>query len=239
MDLLAVNLDNVESWMHTGGYYVLFAVLFLCALGLPAPEEIPVFLAGFFVARGEMNVVTASICAWCGIIGGDMVLFLLGWRWGPNIHRAPLIGRHFTAARLLKMQTLFARWGLGVVAIGRLITGVRGLMCVAAGLVRYSFVKFFVTDGLMAIVSGGLFMLLGYWAGGGSRDLTLKQYYEQVVKPAESWIFGVTIALVVLAALYMLFWRRRHRGLLDAAMDKVVHKVVAHSPGHGDDTRTA
>jgi len=52
-----------------------------------------------------------------------------------------------------------------MVGVGRLFMGIRGAMVVTAGTSRFKFVKFIIADGLAAIVSGGLFMWLGYWVG--------------------------------------------------------------------------
>ena len=70
-----------------------------------------------------------------------------------------------TREGIVKAEVLFDRWGIWVVAIGRMFAGVRGAMVVAAGATRFNFTKFVVADGLAALVSGGLFMGLGYWAG--------------------------------------------------------------------------
>src|SRR3990170_6093443 len=166
MDFLAVfSLDQVEEWFRWGGYFILFGLLFACGLGLPLPEDIPLLLAGWFVAQGKMNLAIASIIAWCGIIGGDCVLYSFGRRYGLEITRVPFVGKHVTKERILRAEELFERWGIWVVAIGRMFAGVRGAMVVAAGTIRFNFVKFVIADGIAAIISGGLFVALGYWAG--------------------------------------------------------------------------
>ena len=166
MELLAVfSPEQVERWFEWGGYFILFGLLFACGLGLPLPEDIPLLAAGYFVAQGKMNLVIASILAWCGIIGGDICLYYFGRRYGLNITRVPFIGKHVTRERILRAEELFERYGIWVVAVGRMFAGIRGAMVVAAGTIRFNFIKFLIADGLAAIVSGGLFVALGYWAG--------------------------------------------------------------------------
>src|SRR2546423_1124986 len=70
--------ERIFYWIHQGGYPALFGVLLLCGVGLPLPEDIPLIAAGFFVQRGEFDLAVACICAWCGIIGGDCILYSLG-----------------------------------------------------------------------------------------------------------------------------------------------------------------
>ena len=91
---LAVHLhirDHVSHWMERYGYFALFGVLFSCGLGLPIPEDIPLVIAGVFVAQGKMNLALAAACAWCGIVGGDIVLYHLGSVSGLRSSVSPLL----------------------------------------------------------------------------------------------------------------------------------------------------
>src|SRR5437588_7629979 len=84
--------EHVQRWMYAGGYFVLFGLLFACGLGLPLPEDIPLLVAGAMVATGRMHLALAAVCAWCGIIGGDIVLYHLGKKFGLEVTRIPVIG---------------------------------------------------------------------------------------------------------------------------------------------------
>ena len=224
MDCLAVfSTEQVEGWFEWGGYFILFGLLFACGLGLPMPEDIPLLLAGYFIAQGKMNPVIASAIAWLGIIGGDCVLYSFGRRYGLEITRVPFIGKHVTKERILRAEELFERWGIWVVAIGRMFAGIRGAMVVAAGAIRYNFIKFVIADGLAAIVSGGLFIWLGYWAGkklGSIGEMRAK------IKDYEHWVF-LGIAVVVVGFIVYYYSRmKRHKPLLaDVALEKVVERV--------------
>jgi membrane protein DedA with SNARE-associated domain len=160
---------NVQHWiegrLQSGSYIVLFALLFCCGLGLPLPEDIPLLIAGALIANGKMNLAPAAIVAWAGIIGGDVMLYHLGKTLGLEVRRLRLIGRHLTEKRLAQVQKLFERWGVWVVVVGRMFAGIRGAMVVVAGATRFNFWKFLIADGLAAIVSGGLFLFLGYMFG--------------------------------------------------------------------------
>ena len=231
MDLLAVlSLNQVEGWFEWGGYFILFGLLFACGLGLPLPEDIPLLLAGYFIAQNKMDPFIASSLAWLGIIGGDCVLYHFGRKYGLNITKVPFIGKHVTKGRILRAEQLFERWGVWVVAVGRLFAGIRGAMVVAAGAIRFSFIKFVIADGLAALVSGGLFILLGYWAG---KKLGSIGEMRQKIKGVEHWVFlGLGVA-VVLIILYVWFRRLRHKPAMDVALDRAA-EVAAHPRQHSD-----
>jgi membrane protein DedA with SNARE-associated domain len=211
---LAITLDAVEQWLTAGGYLMLFGLLFLCGLGLPLPEDIPLMASGVLIANGKMHFAVAAVCAWCGIIGGDCVLYHLGRKFGLEITRVPFVGKHVTRERIERAERLFEKYGIWVVAVGRLFAGIRGAMVVAAGATRYNFAKFLIADGLAALVSGGLFMWLGHWLGN-----RLKEHMGDIERYKHYFFAGA----VVLAILFGLFfwWRHRRRAAAAAAQATV------------------
>ena len=192
IDMLAVlSLDQVQGWVEAGGYLVILLLLLSCGLGLPLPEDIPLILSGALAARGQMNLAMASAACWLGIIGGDCILYFMARKYGMGITRVPFVGRHITLERVNRVGRLFDRYGMWVVAGCRLFAGVRAAMVVAAGVTRYSFLKFIIADGLAALVSGGLFIALGWWFG--SRLPWLMSQIKQ-------WQNVILIALVIAGA---------------------------------------
>src|SRR5439155_22942336 len=226
MFLLATILDTVQRFVHAGGYYVIFGLLFACGLGLPLPEDIPLILGGYFAATGHLHLATVAIIAWFGIIGGDCVLYSLGKKYGLNITRIPFIGKHVTREGIVKAEVLFDRWGIWVVGVGRMLAGIRGLMVVAAGTIRYNFVKFIIADGLGAIVSGGCFLLLGYWAGKAFGDLNA---LRAKIQHWEHWIFGGIILVVAILIGVAWYRKKQHKPhLADVAIGKAADKAIEH-----------
>ena len=220
---LASILTHIQDLMGTWGYPVLFGLLFSCGMGVPLPEDVPLLLGGYFIAIGKMHWVPAAICAWGGILGGDCMLYSFGRRYGLGITKVPLVGHLVTAKRIQYAERLFQKYGVWVVGVGRMFAGIRGAMVVAAGTIRFNIVLFLIADGIGAVLSGGLFMTLGYWAGlkfGDLEELSKKiQHYERQV------IVGV-ITLVVLLILFK--WLRKKFGgppIVDKAMGTVVHQA--------------
>jgi membrane protein DedA with SNARE-associated domain len=213
MDLLLgkISFERVVELMDIGiaGYFVLFGLLFSCGLGMPLPEDIPLLVSGMLVGQHRMHVWAVAICAWCGIIGGDCVLYFLGHHFGLNITKVPLIGKHISKERILQAEHLFEKYGIWVVAVGRLFAGIRGAMVVAAGTIRFNFIKFIIADGLAALVSGGLFVWLGIKFG---ENLN---YIEHQIKHYSTLVF---IALVLVAIGFVVsIWLRKRRHTRSAA----------------------
>lgn len=221
--------DAISSAIEAGGYVVLFGLLFACGLGLPLPEDIPLLCAGFLISQGKMHWVHASIIAWMGIIGGDCVLYSLGKRFGLNVTRVRFVGKHLTQERILRAEQLFDRYGIWVVGVGRMMAGVRGAMVVAAGATRFNFFKFVIADGLAAIVSGGLFLVLGHWLG---KKLGSVAAIKDHLRGAEHWVYGSMFLVLVGLGVYFWVRRLRRKTVVDVALDE----AVAHTkpPGEPD-----
>jgi membrane protein DedA with SNARE-associated domain len=220
MELLAFSFDQIQGWIQAGGYLMLFGLLFACGLGLPLPEDIPLIIAGALIAKGQMTWTIAAAAAWLGIVGGDIFLYWMARRYGMNITKAPLIGKHVTRERIEWVEGLFEKYGVGVVAVCRLFAGIRGAMVIAAGTIRFNFAKFVIVDGIAALISGGLFMLFGWWVG---NKLT-----RELVHEFKEWFMvgGIVLAIALVA---WIIWRRRHPGVhpVENVEMKVVEKVVA------------
>jgi membrane protein DedA with SNARE-associated domain len=78
-------------------------------------------------------------------------------------------------------------------------------MVVAAGAIRFNFLKFLVVDGLAALVSGGLFVYLGYLAGKHLGSI------EDVRKRIKHYEHYVLIGAILLGLLIVGYFVLRHR----------------------------
>lgn len=234
---LAINIispTQVEAWFEWGGYFILFALLFACGLGLPLPEDIPLLLAGYFIADGKMHWLHAGIVAWLGIIGGDCMLYSFGRRYGLNITRVPFIGKHVTKERILRAEELFDAWGVWVVGFGRMVAGIRGAMVVAAGATRFNFVKFLIADGIAALFSGGIFVALGYWAG---VKLGSVEAMRAKIKGIEHWVIIGGVLVVLFALLFIIRRNRQQKPKpTDVALNKLAEKAHQHQAAKQGDT---
>ena len=90
-------------------------------------------------------------------------------------------------------------------------------MVIAAGAIRFNFVKFVIADGIAALVSGGLFVYLGYLAGkhfGSVADVRRRiDQYEQYVL-----IGAILVATVFVTCL---LWRHRRRKAEREAVERL------------------
>jgi undecaprenyl-diphosphatase len=219
-------LDDVASKLGKLTYLLVGLAAFLetgAFVGLVAPGETFVILAGAVAGQGETSVVLTIGIVWVCSFSGDSVSFLFGRRLGRGF-----ILRHgskvrITEERFARVEDYFARHGGKTILVGRFIGLVRALAPFIAGSsdMRYSnFLPFSVLG--TGLWSAG-YVLLGYFA---SRSLDAAAH----IAGQGTLFFGMAIALIVGIVLAVRFLRDpEKRRQLVAGMERrpVLRSVLA------------
>jgi membrane protein DedA with SNARE-associated domain len=186
---------SVQGWMQHAFYPVLLLVLVTASLGVPIPEDVPLIAAGVILSR-QPDVATWTgtlFIALVGIMCGDVVLYVLGGRWGPEACQHRWVNWLITPARLEAMTRRFNRYG-------RFFMGVRAAMCITAGVTRLPFWRFVVADLAGALISIPLFVWLGFWF---ASMVPMVQTYVHVIQ----WLL-LAVAMAILVG-FVVYRRRR------------------------------
>ena len=184
---------DVQGLMQHAFYPVLLLVLVAASLGVPIPEDVPLIAAGVILSQqpGLATWTGTLLIALLGIMCGDVVLYVLGGRWGPEVCEHRWVNWLITPTRLERMTQRFNRYGMWMCFFGRFFMGVRAAMCITAGVTRLPFWRFVLADLAGALLSIPLFVWLGFWFA--SMVPTLKTYVHLT-----HWVL-LAITLVILA----------------------------------------
>lgn len=197
-----VFLQNLLLGFHGSAAYVsIFAVLVACGLGVPLPEDIALILGGFLVFNGKAHLWGMVATGFLGILVGDSLIYLAGRRVGRRVRTGHgWLARVVTPPRRIFVEGLFARHGEKLVIAARFMPGVRAVTYFIAGSAGMPYARFVCFDGLAALGSAPLFVLLGYRFGKHlQRVIELMKQYQLIA-------LGVLLATVLLwAALHR--WR--------------------------------
>ena len=71
-------MEALLAGLSQHGLSILFAAVFLEAVGIPVPAALALIFAGAASARGAMPVGLALLCALSAMMLGDTLLFLIG-----------------------------------------------------------------------------------------------------------------------------------------------------------------
>lgn len=144
------------------GYPGILAMIVVGGLGVPIPEDVPLITAGVLAAYGGPNVWAASAFCLVFIVARDYAFYWLGRRYGLGILQSGW-GRRLVPSHLVERMTLrIQEHGLKVVAGGRFAVGVRTAIFFAAGVAAVPRREFLLADGLAALVSVPLWVILGW-----------------------------------------------------------------------------
>jgi membrane protein DedA with SNARE-associated domain len=193
---------DVQGWMQQAFYPVLLLVLLVASLGVPIPEDVPLIAAGVTLAqRPDVATWNGTLSiALLGIMCGDVVLYVLGKRWGPEVCQHRWVSWLITPVRLEKMRSKFNRYGMWMCFFGRFFMGVRAAMCITAGVTRLPLWRFVLADLGGAVLSIPLFVWLGYWF---ANMIPMLDAYVHVVQ------WGMLALAMVILVGFVVYRRRR------------------------------
>ncbi|MBS2028828.1 MAG: DedA family protein [Deltaproteobacteria bacterium] len=172
-------------------YAMVYAILVLCGLGLPLPEDVTLMLGGYLAYSRAADSRVMVAVAFLGILTGDSTIFFFGRRTGRNLKPNSFIGRLVTPEKLAKVEALFAKYGQKIVMAARFMPGVRAGVFFAAGASGLAYWQFVLFDGLAACISVPLLVLLAKHFGG---EIT---HFMMVAKRAQFTVLVVAFGLVL------------------------------------------
>jgi membrane protein DedA with SNARE-associated domain len=140
-----------------------FFVLILCGLGLPVPEDVVLVAAGALGQIDGRSWMQVSLLMYAGVMLGDSTIFFAGRYFGARLRNSIWLRRYFSEKKQAKVENLFDRYQTWVLFVGRFLPGLRAPIFFTAGSTRVKYWKFFLFDGLAALVSVPFFVWLGAW----------------------------------------------------------------------------
>ena len=199
--------SQVGQVIQRFSYFAIIAVLLLCGMGLPLPEEVPILTSGVLSRLGHMEPWTALAALLIGVMLGDSAMFLLGRRWGSHLFEHRFARRMLTKERQEKIAVYFARYGAFVIFAARYLPGLRAPLFLTAGSMRVSFWTFFSMDGLAALIS----VPLSFWVAYYFTD-RLQEVLE-LSHRVLYWVLGAVMVLMIAAHFAWDWWKARRARL--------------------------
>ena len=193
-------MDNLNYWTIT----LLMAIE---SSFIPFPSEIVVPPAAYkAAATGELNVWLVIFFATLGALIGAFINYLLAmWLGKPIVYKFAnsRLGHMclLDEQKVIKAEELFVRYGVTATLIGRLISGVRQLISIPAGLARMNIAKFALYTAIGAGVWNAVLAAIGYFLESVVSE-------EQLVTTATKYSHEIgyaIIAVVVLALAFIIY----------------------------------
>lgn len=183
--------DGLIAWivMTIGqlGYSGIVGLMFLESSFFPFPSEVVIPPAGYLAWKGEMNIFLVIAAGIAGSLLGALFNYWIAAKWGRRFFEK--YGKFFFISRetLDKTEAFFVKHGHISTFTGRLLTVIRQLISLPAGLARMPMGPFCFYTALGSGIWIVILALVGYFIG-SNQDLI----NDEVQK--------ISIALIVFCA---------------------------------------
>src|SRR5579859_5002577 len=190
---------SLRDFVADYGYWAVALALLCENAGIPVPGETTLLLASFLAfSEHKLHLGVIILVGTCAATLGDNLGYALGYYGGrPLLERYQSVFR-IPSSALKRGEELFAHYGPAAVFFARFVFGMRVFAGPLAGVLRMRWRAFTIFNFLGAVVWVTSIASAGYLFG---------QHWRRLVR----MIQRVDIAVVIVAALAILFLWRRYR----------------------------
>lgn len=200
----------MEAWitdvMDQYGYFGVFLLIALENIFPPIPSEIVLTFGGFMTTTTNMSIIGVVIASTLGSVAGAVLLYRIGLlldmkrlerivdKWG-HILRLKRKDIHRTIA-------WFERYGVWAVFFGRLISLIRSLISIPAGMARMNMGVFLLFTTIGTLIWNTILVNIGAAVGASWDDIT---GYMDVYSNIVYFILGILLAV------FWIFYKKNKR----------------------------
>jgi membrane protein DedA with SNARE-associated domain len=202
-------LGTLKGIVAHWGYGAIFALVVLGNIGVPVPENSVLWVAGYLVWKGRLQLPLVLLVGIVGAVVGDNLGYWIGRRYGqPAVERYGHWA-HLTPSRLATMRRFVHRYGPFGVFIARFVTGLRFMAGPLAGSMGLPPVSFFVANVLGALCYVPIMVAAGYAVAYG-----FGRYVKRIQRGVSTIEYvlllgGILLGLLVLGYRALQWWQKR------------------------------
>ena len=186
-----------EPILDQYGYLSVFGTVLVEGVGIPAPGQTMLMAGAILAARGGMSIEGVLGVAFVAAVLGNSLGYLLG-RWGGRL----LLARAgVNEARMQQVESLFDRYGGGIVFVGRFFDGLRQLCGIVAGTLAMPWWRFSLFNVLGAAAWTALWGLGVYFV---DHDIKAVFAMFHTIEP-----YLIVVTLLAVSGLLVYLWRGR------------------------------
>jgi membrane protein DedA with SNARE-associated domain len=187
---------------HLGLFLV---VWFSAVFPLALPEEAFTLLGGACIAHGLLEPIPTALAILGGIIATNDTQYWMG-RGVLGLLQTTRLGQRMIRSRSFqRSQDLMHRKGLWAIVGCRFFFGTRAPTYIAAGFLRFPFLKFWLVDTSVVLLHGVPFLLAGYFFSGGIARIL------SAMEQLGYWSLALLVAFLLLCLLGRHLLGRRRR----------------------------
>ncbi len=193
-------MDSLISGVAQHGYLLLFAAVFLQAVGLPVPAALALLIAGGASARGSLHGSYALGGSLLAMLAGDALMFVMGryagWWLLGILCRISLNPE----SCILRSADSFYRRGRALLVIAKFIPGINTMAPPLAGCMNMGLMQFLGLDLVGAALYTCAYFGVGYLFSGALEAITRGyQTFGRVI----GWVVIILVAGYVAGQIWL------------------------------------
>ncbi len=200
-------LTDIIEWMTAlppiWAYSAILVISFGENVVPPIPGDMVVVFGGYLVGVGQLSFGPVIVLSTLGGVLGFMTMYAVGYKLGDAL-LDPNRFRWLPRDRVAKARIWIEKWGFGVVAANRFLSGLRSVISLTVGMAHMRP----LTTAAFATLSAGLWTiiiaLLGYFVG--DHWAVVRGYLQTY-----AWVVTGLIALFLAFHIARLILRRRSK----------------------------
>lgn len=201
MDVVGKTILWLQQLSPFGVMVAIFLICYIENIFPPSPSDVLLVFAGTLIGIGTVSFVPSLIIATLGSTVGFMTAYGAGRYFEKEVIEGRL-SRWLPMDTFSKVETLFRKYGYGVIIANRFLAGTRAIVSFFAGMSRMSFLPTTLLCAVSAAVWNTLLLWLGKSLGGNWREAgTYLATYST----------AVTIILVAIALIFLARWLIKKR----------------------------
>lgn len=186
-------------------YAVILGLLLICGLGVPIPEDITLVSAGLLAGMGNISLPGALVAGFIGVLMGDAFLFTMGRVYGRRVFKLPLFRSVFTPARIALAEEKILANSQFICFTARFLPGLRSPIYLTAGILGVRPVIFYGLDGLAALISVPIWVVMGWWFG-QNIDAAI-----EFARSMQKWVLLGVVMLIISYVGFKYFMKKRRQ----------------------------
>jgi len=195
MDIANILTHSVANNLHL----ISFGLLFLAGFNIPISEDL-VFIISASIAASVIPENRYLIFAGCflGAFISDLIAYSIGRHGFPLIQKFGFLKSERTRKRIDNLQIYFKKYGGKTLFFGRFIPfGVRNIMFLAAGLVKFGRLKFMIFDLAALSITSTILFVIGYKFGENIETIKIYLSNYRII------IFSFFVVFVIFAIRFL------------------------------------
>ena len=215
VEQVAERILALHGWVALAVVFALPALEASVFVGFVFPGEIAIILGGVLAFEGRVGLPATVAAAVAGAVVGDTVGYWVGRRWGRRMLGGSL-GRFVKAHHLDRAERYLAERGGKAVFLGRFTAALRVMIPGLAGMARMPYRTFALNNLAGGTIWATAFVLLGYAAGSGWREV------EAVAKRASLVLLVLVVVVggIALAARWLARHPERYRAWVERQLER-------------------